>query len=280
VPPWLHAVRNIAKAWFVLGGVVALLTALGWWLDGLHLASLFFVVGCLIAATLFWYGPRIVLASLGARELPLAEAPLLHSVVERLALRAGVERPRLYLFAEGHPHALAVGRGAGGAAIGVTQGLVSMATPAELEGVLAHELAHIRHRDVVIQTPIVVLSGALVDTSRIGGFLERALLFVLGPVAASLVHVTLSPKRELAADGLAAEICGSPHPLADALIRLEQASELVDFKASPVTEPLYTIDPFADVGIAALFSTHPPVADRVARLRERDPDWREKLRAA
>ncbi|TMJ96742.1 MAG: protease HtpX [Actinobacteria bacterium] len=278
--PSLHAARNVAKAWLVLGGLVALLTALGWWLGGFGLASLFFVVACLMAGTLFWYGPRIVLASLGARELLLAEAPLLHSALEGLALRAGVGRPRLFLLADGHPHALAVGRGVNASAIGVTQGLVTMATPAELEGVLAHELAHIRHRDVVIQTPVVVLSGALVDVSRIGGFLERALLFVLGPVAASLVNVTLSPKRELAADARAAEICGSPHPLADALIRLEQASELVSFKASPVTEPLYTIDPFENEGIARLFSTHPPVATRVALLRDRDPEWREKLRAA
>jgi len=280
VRPSLHAARNVAKAWLVLGGLVALLTALGWWLGGFGLASLFFVVACLMAGTLFWYGPRIVLASLGARELLLAEAPLLHSALEGLALRAGVGRPRLFLLADGHPHALAVGRGVNASAIGVTQGLVTMATPAELEGVLAHELAHIRHRDVVIQTPVVVLSGALVDVSRIGGFLERALLFVLGPVAASLVNVTLSPKRELAADARAAEICGSPHPLADALIRLEQASELVSFKASPVTEPLYTIDPFENEGIARLFSTHPPVATRVALLRDRDPEWREKLRAA
>src|ERR671937_1168261 len=115
--------------------------------------------------------------------------------------------------------------------------------------------------------------------SRIGGWLERALLFVLGPVAAALVHLMLSPKREFAADRLAAELCDSPHGLADALIRLERASELVEFRASPATEPLYTINPFAEEGLAALFVTHPPVGDRVRRLRELDPDWREKLRA-
>ena len=145
---------------------------------------------------------------------------------------------------------------------------------------IAHELAHVRRRDVTVQTAAVVLAGALVEMSRIGGWLERALLFVLGPIAAAIVHVMLSPKRELAADRAAAGLCGSPHGLADALVRLEQASELVDFRASPATEPLYTINPFAEEGLAALFASHPPIAERVQRLRELDPTWRERLRAA
>jgi len=131
-----------------------------------------------------------------------------------------------------------------------------------------------------VQTTVVVLAAALVEASRIGGWLERMLLFVLGPIAAAFVHLLLSPKREFAADRLAAEICDSPHGLADALIRLEQASELVEFQASPATEPLYTINPFMEEGLAALFVTHPPAGERVRRLRALDPEWPEKLRAA
>lgn len=276
----MYAVRNVAKACLFLGGFVALLTALGWWLGGFTLASLFLVAGLLMAATLYWYGPRIVLASLGARELVPAEAPALYSAAERLAGAAGVDRPRLYLLEDGHPRAFAVGRGASGTGIALSQGLLGLASPAELEGILGHELAHLRHRDVVVQTPLVVVAGWLIEASRLGGFLERALLFVLGPVAASIVQVLLSPKREFAADAFAARLCASPHGIADALIRLEQAQELVSFKASPVTEPLYTLNPFASEGLAALFSTHPPVGERVRRLRALDPDWREKLRAA
>lgn len=268
------------KAWLFLGGFAALLTALGWWLGGLSLASVFLVVALLMVSTLYWYGPRVILASLGARELLLAEAPLLHSTLERLAMAAGVERPRLYVLPDGHPRALAVGRGRSSAAIALSQGLLTLSRPAELEGLLAHELAHIRHRDVVVQTPVVVVAGWLIEASRIGGMLERALLFVLAPVAASLVQVLLSPKREFAADAAAAGYCTSPHGLADALIRLEQAQELVSFRASPVTEPLYTVNPFEAIGIAALFTTHPPVGERVERLRNLDPDWREKLWAA
>jgi len=274
------AAKNVAKAFLLLGGFVAVFTALGWWLGGLRLASLFFLLCLLMAATLHWYGPRIVLASLGARELTLAEGALLHTTVERLAAQAGVDRPRVFVLLDGHPRAFAVGRGAGASALAVSQGLVTALPPAELEGVLAHELAKVKHRDVVVQTPVVVLTGWIVEASRIGGWLERSLLFVLAPIAASLVHVLLSPRRIFAADKRAARICGSPHGLADALIRLEQAIELISFNASPVTEPLYTVNPFEPVGLAAMFSTHPPIGERVQRLRDLDPEWREKLRAA
>ena len=137
-----------------------------------------------------------------------------------------------------------------------------------------------RNRDVLVQTIAVVVACLIVETSRIGGWLARGLLFVLGPVAAAFVHLLLSPKREFDADLLAAEYCESPHGLADALIRLEQASELVSFRASPATEPLYTLDPFIEEGLAGLFATHPTVAERVARLRALDPGWKQRLQAA
>ncbi|HEX2045070.1 MAG TPA: M48 family metalloprotease [Gaiellaceae bacterium] len=274
------AARNAAKAWLLLGGLAGGLFALGWWIGGFRLGSVFFVVGLLMAATVYWYGPRVLLASLGARELPLAEAPALHSTAERLAMQAGVERPRLFRLADGHPRSLAVGRGASWSGIALSEGLLGISTPAELEGVLAHELGRIRHRDVLVETPAVLLAGWLVEASRLGGWLERALLFVLGPVAASVVQVLVSPKRVLAADAFAARLCGSPHGLADALIRVEQAQELVLFRASPVTEPLYLLNPFEPTGLAAMFGTHPPVGERVRRLRDLDPDWRERLRAA
>ena len=276
----LLAPRNVAKAFLLLGGFVALLTAFGWWLDGFRVASVFFVVALLMAATLHWYGPRIVLASLRARELTVGEAAPLYATVERLAATAKVRRPKLYLLPDAHPRALAVGRGASDFGIAVSQGLASVTTPAELEGILAHELAHGKHRDVSIQTPAVLLAILLLEASRIGGFLQRALLFLLAPIAASLVNLLLSPRRELAADALAAHLCETPHGLADALVRLERAGELVEFQASPATEPLYTVNPFGPDRIAAMFATHPRTEERVRRLRAMDPDWGEKLRAA
>ena len=271
---------NVVKAWLLLAGGCGILAAIGWPLGGYRLVSLLIFFGLLVAGAAYWYSDRVALGMIGARELPLGEAPALHATVARLAALAAVSKPRLYLLPDGHPRALVAGPGPRGSAIAVSQGLLGALTPAELEGVLAHELVHIRHRDVLVQTSVVVLAAALIETSRIGGWLERGLLFVLAPVAAAVVNVVLSPKREFDADRGAAALCGSPHGLADALVRLDQASELVEFQANPATEPLYTFNPFAEEGLGALFVTHPPVGERVRRLRELDPDWREKLRAA
>jgi heat shock protein HtpX len=249
-------------------------------LGGYRLLSIFVFCGVLLAGALYWYSDRVAVGLVRARELPVGEAPGLHSAVERLAALSGVAKPRLYLMEDGLPRALAAGRGPRGSAIALSAGLLTAATPAELEAVLAHELAHVRHRDVVVQTAVVVLAATLIELSRIGGWFSRALLFVLGPVAAAFVHLMLSPKREFLADAAAAAICESPHPLADALVRLDQAAELVSFTGSPATEPLYTVNPFLEEGLAALFVTHPPVGERIRRLRELDPDWRDKLRAA
>jgi heat shock protein HtpX len=271
---------NILKTWLLVAGGCAAVAAVGWPLGGYRLVSLLVFFALLVAAAAYWYGERVVLGLVGARELQVAESPALHATTARLARVAGIPKPRLYLLADGYPRALAAGRGPRGGAIAVSRGLLVAAPAAELEGVLAHELAHIRNRDVLVQTAAVIVAAALVETSRIGGWLQRGLLFVLGPLAAAIVHLLLSPKREFRADRAAAALCGSPHGLADALIRLEQTEELFPFQSSPATEPLYTINPFDEKGLAALFVTHPSVADRVRRLRALDPNWREKLRAA
>jgi heat shock protein HtpX len=274
-------VLNLVKAWALLLATCAFLGLIGWWIGGYRLTSIFVFSGLLMGVAAYWYADRVALGMVGARELLPSEAPALHSAVDALAARANVIRPKLWLLADGHPRALAAGRGpGGGSAIAVSTGLLGALTPAELEGVLAHEVAHIRHRDILVQTTAVVVAALIVESSRIGGWLQRSLLFALGPVAAAFVHLLLSPNREFVADRAAAALCDSPHGLADALIRLEQAVEMVEFRASPATEPLYTINPFADEGLARMFNTHPTVAERVRRLRDLDPDWRDKLRAA
>jgi heat shock protein HtpX len=281
VSPRLLALRNVAKAWACLGVFGFLMGLAGWQFGGYRVGLLFLGGAALLASSLYWYADRIGMGMVGARELLPAEAPALHSTVERLASRGGVVKPKLYVLRDGYPRALSAGRGAGGgSALAVSVGLLGVASPAELEGVVAHELAHLRHRDVLVQTIAVVVAGAVVESSRVGGVLQRALLFVLGPLAAAFVHLLLSPKREFAADRAAAELCDSPHGLADALLRLDAAMELVEFQASPATEPLYTTNPFADERLARLFGTHPPTAERVQRLRELDPEWRASLRAA
>ena len=276
----LAATRNLLKVWGFVLVLCACLGLLGWSGGGYPLLSSVVFCSLLATAAAYWYADRVVMGMVGARELALAEAPLVHSTLERLAARANVVKPKLYVIPDGHPRAFAAGRGPRGSAIAVSRGLLGAAPPAELEGVLAHELAHIRARDVVTQEGVVVFAAALVEATRIGGALQRLLLFVLGPIAAAPVHLLLSPKREFAADRFAAELCESPHGIADALLRLELAGELVEFRANPATEPLYTINPFEPTGLAAMFGTHPPTEERVRRLRELDPDWREKLRAA
>jgi heat shock protein HtpX len=272
----LVAARNIVKAWLLVLALAGLFALVGWLIDGVRGLTIFVFCALLLAAGAYWTFDRVVLGMLEARELPLGEAPLLHSTVERLAARAGIVKPRLYLIPDGLPIAAATGRGVRSSAVAVSTGCVAACAPAELEGVLAHEIAHVRLHDVQVQTAAAVAAAVLLETSRIGGWFERALLFVLGPIAAACVHLLVSPKREFAADRYAATLCDSPHGLADALLRLEQATELVEFEGSPASEPLFTINPFAEDGLGALFVTHPPVAERVRRLRELDPTWRDR----
>jgi heat shock protein HtpX len=273
----LLAARNIVKAWLLVLALAGIFALIGYLIDGVRGLTIFVFCALLLAAGAYWTFDRVVLGMIGARELPVGEAPLLHSTVERLAARAGIAKPRLYLIPDGLPIAAATGRGARSSALAVSTGCVAACAPAELEGVLAHEIAHVRLHDVQVQTAASVAGAVLLETSRIGGWLERALLFVLGPIAAACVHLLVSPKREFAADRYAAKLCDSPHGLADALQRLEQAAELVEFEGSPASEPLFTINPYAEDGLGALFVTHPPVAERVRRLRELDPTWRDRV---
>jgi heat shock protein HtpX len=273
----LLAARNIVKAWLLVLALAGIFALVGYLIDGVRGLTIFVFCALLLAAGAYWTFDRVVLGMIGARELPLGEAPLLHSTVERLAVRAGIAKPRLYLIPDGLPIAAATGRGVRSSALAVSTGCVAACAPAELEGVLAHEIAHVRLHDVQVQTAASVAAAVLLETSRIGGWFERALLFVLGPIAAACVHLLVSPTREFAADRYAAKLCDSPHGLADALLRLEQAAELVEFEGSPASEPLFTINPYAEDGLGALFVTHPPVAERIRRLRGLDPTWRDRV---
>ena len=173
----LAAARNLLKAWLLLVGVCGALGLIGWGLGGLRFASLFICFGLLVAAAVYWNLDRAALGMVGARELAAAEAPLLQSTVERLAARARVAKPRLYLFPDGHPRVASTGRGPRVSSLAVSAGFLSITSPAELEGVLAHELAHVRNRDVMTQTIAVVLAGALVESSR-----DRRLAPALAPL--------------------------------------------------------------------------------------------------
>jgi heat shock protein HtpX len=278
--PRLAGPLNLLKLLLLLTALCGLPALVGAALNGWEGAGLFAFATVLAAVAVYSYCDRIALGMLGARELLPAEQPALHSTVERLASRANVHMPRLYLLPDTYPRVISAGRGPASSSLAFSAGLLGSASPAEIQGLVAHELAHVRARDVAVQTVVAVFGVLTLEASRLGGYLQRALLFVLAPVAAAFTHLLLSPKRELAADRAAAELCESPHGLADALLRLQQAADLVPLVANPATEPLYPVHPFGDDPMARMFDTHPPVNERVRRLRALDPGWLDKLRAA
>jgi heat shock protein HtpX len=261
---------NIVKT-VLLGTLVCGFFALvGWLLDGERGLALFLVATILLSATVVWHAERMLLAMLRAREVPVGERVYVHAALDRLAARAGVPVPRLYVIEDGHPRALAAGTGPRRAGIALTRGLLLAIQDDELEGLLAHELAHVRRRDVAVQTLVALLAVTILELSRIGWRWQSGLLYVLGPIAASFGNAFVAPARELRADAFAAEIAGSPHGLADALLRLEIAGELLRFAENPGTEPVYVVNPFADDRLASMFVTHPPTSQRVAALRALD----------
>jgi heat shock protein HtpX len=257
---------NLLKAFVLVGFLAALAGGAGWLIGRERSAALFAFCALLAAIAVYWLGDRALLGMLDARPFALAEDPLLRSATDRVAAQLRVASPKLCLIDDGFPRAFVVGRGPGSATLAVSTGLLRAVRRDELEAIIAHELAHVRSLDVLTQTFAVLLATMLVEASRIGGFLSRALLFVLAPVGAAFMHALLSPKREFAADRDAASVCG-PHNLADALLRLDRAGELVSFAASPTTEPLYTVDPFELDRLSRMFRSHPPLAERVLRLR-------------
>lgn len=262
------AALNLLKAWLMVVVLAGAAGALGWLIGG-STTALFFGFASLLAATsVYRYGDRALLGMLSARPFALAEDPVLRSTADTLAAKFGVRPPALYLIDDGFPRLFAVGRGPTSSSIAVSTGAIQALRREELEAAIAHELAHVRRRDVLVQTYAVLFAATLLEASRIGGWLRQVLLYVFAPIAAAFVNVLLSPKRELEADALATRATGRGHDLADALLRLDRASELVEFAASPATEPLYAVDPFADEGLARMFKTHPALDERVRRLRE------------
>jgi heat shock protein HtpX len=258
---------NIFKTWLLVGILTGLAAGVGWLLAGTRGLALFVFCSALAALAVYAYGDRALLGMLGARTYAIAEDPLLRSTVDRLAAGLDISPPKLYLVDDLFPRCFTVGRGPRSSAVAVSTGLFGALPPDEVAAVLAHELAHIRSRDVLAQTFAVLLASMLVESSRVGGWFSRALLYVLAPVGAAFVHLVLSPKRELRSDELAAALTGTPHDLADALFRLDRASELVAFAASPASSPLYPIDLFDDSRLSRMFRTHPPLDERLTRLR-------------
>ena len=233
----------------------------------------------------YWYSDKIVLSMYSARELSPEEAPYLHQIVEELAARAGIPKPRVCIVPEEAPNAFATGRNPENAVVAVTDGIMRLLSPQELRGVIAHEIGHIVNRDILIQTIAGVMASAIVTLANILQFsaifggnrdengnsnpLAALVLAILAPIAASLIQMAISRSREYLADDTGAALCGQPLALAGALHRLGQASGQIPMhQGNPSTEQMFIVTPlFGNGGMARLFSTHPPLEERIARLQ-------------
>lgn len=273
---------NNLKTTFLLGAMMALAMSLGYAFggsNGLLIGLVFGSVGNLIA---YFYSDKIALASMGGQQVSREDIPWLHDMIERLALKAGLPMPRIYVCPQAAPNAFATGRSPRHAAVAITQGMLRNFPPREIEGVMAHELAHIRHRDMLISTIASVMAGMISyaghmffyfggggrrDEQSPFGAIGALMMMILAPFAAMLIQLAISRSREYAADNYAGELIGDPAQLAAALQRLQRGNEHVPTDTNPAFHNLYIAQPLSGGGIGTLFSTHPPMEKRIAALR-------------
>jgi len=263
--------------------MMALLMLVGQWLgqeQGLFLA---FFISLAMNFGMYWFSDKIVLMSYRAREVRQDEAPKLYAIVQKLSMQAELPMPKVYIIPGETPNAFATGRNPQHAAVAATEGILKVLSEDELEGVIAHELAHVKHRDILTGTIVAAMAGAITFLTRMamyasmfgGGSRDREnsnpvgeiLLLILAPIAAMLIQFAVSRSREFAADEGGARISGRPLSLANALRKLERGAELIPMQnAGTATAHMFIVNPLRGGGIMKLFSTHPPTAERVARL--------------
>jgi heat shock protein HtpX len=267
----------------LLATLTGLLVVIGALIGGPQMASTFFIFAMLINLGSYFFSDKLALKMSRAKPIDESEAPRLYQIVRELTTRAGLPMPRLYMIPQDQPNACATGRNPKHSAVAVTRGITKLLSEDELRGVLAHELAHVKHRDILIQSVASAIGAAITyiaymlmwfggdEDSGPLGIVASLALVILAPIAASIIQLSISRQREYAADAGGAEICGNPESLASALLRLEQGAEAMPMQVNQAAEPLYIVRPFKGGGIAGLFSTHPPIEERVRRLRQMRP---------
>jgi heat shock protein HtpX len=261
----------------LLATLTGLLVGIGYLIGGPGTALTFLFIGLALNLVMFWFSDKIALRMSRAQPLSEEEAPRLYQMVRELSHSAGVPMPRLYMIPASQPNAFATGRSPKHSAVAVTQGITQLLSESELRGVIAHELAHIRNRDVLIQTVAAAIGGAITwlgyallfmgDDESPLGLIGALAMVLLAPIAATIIQLAISRQREYAADATGAKISGSANALADALERLEAGAKAMPMQVNQAAEPLYIVKPFSGGGMASLFSTHPPIEERVRRLR-------------
>ena len=273
---------NFARTAILLAGLTGLFLAVGYLLGGPAGMGIALVVALGMNAFAWWNSDRMLLSMYGAEEVDERRAPELCAMVRRMSQRAGLPMPRVYVVQNDQPNAFATGRNPENAAVAATTGLLQTLSPREVEGVMAHELAHVKNRDTLIMTITATVAGAVSMLANFGlffgggrnsplGFAGALLIAVLAPMAAMLVQMAISRAREYEADRLGAEICGDPLALASALERLERGAARIDNHAAernPATAHMFIVNPLHAHKADKLFSTHPSTANRVRALRD------------
>jgi heat shock protein HtpX len=269
------------RTWILLAGLSALFVAVGGLVGGTSGIFVFLLIAVGFNFAMFWFSDRLALKMSRARPLEPGEARDLAADVEDLAQRARIPVPRLYLIPSQQPNAFATGRSPKHSAVAVTEGLLALMPRDQVRGVIAHELAHIKNRDVLVTTIAAMIGAAI---SAVAHFLQFQWLFggddddsplgivgtlaavLIAPIAAMLLQFAVSRQREYLADATAAELLGTGRPLADALGTLQRGVEVLPMEVNPATASLYIVNPLTGGGMSALFSTHPPIAARIERL--------------
>jgi len=284
---------NTLKVGVLLVALTALFIFVGDAIGGRGGAMIAFALALVMNLISYWFSDKIVLSMYGARPLSPVDAPELYRMVERLAERAGIPVPRLYVVPGEQPNAFATGRDPAHAAVAVTAGLLHLLDTEEVEGVLAHEIAHIKHRDTLTMTVVATIAGAVMlladmarwamifggarsDDREGGNPLVYLFVMIVAPIAAMLIQLAISRAREYEADATGAKLAGSPDGLISALRKLEQASRMIPMQASPSTAHLFIVNPLRGMGgtLMSLFMTHPPIDERIRRLQQmRGSEW-------
>jgi heat shock protein HtpX len=274
---------NMFKTALLLAVLTAMLVLIGGAVGGRQGMLVAFVFALFMNFFSYWFSDRIVLAMYGARPIDEAQAPALYAIVRRLAMRARIPMPRVYMIESDSPNAFATGRNPEHAAVAVTDGIMRILDDEELEGVLAHELAHVANRDVLISTIAATLAGAITYLAHMAQWaamfggrnddeegsnpVAAILMAIVAPIAAMLVQLAVSRAREFQADASGAKYAGRTWGLAKALEKLDMAAHQVPLPANPATAHLFIVNPLSGQSLMRLFSTHPPIEERIARLR-------------
>ncbi len=279
---------NRFKTTLLLSLLTVLLVFMGGAIGGQGGMLIAFVMAAVMNFGSYWFSDKLVLRMYNAQEITRADNPAFYEMVERLASRAGLPMPKVYIIPDQSPNAFATGRNPRHAAVAATEGILRILSPEELEGVMAHELGHVMNRDILISTIAATFAGAISmigsmlqwgamlgagrgddeEGGGIGGLVGSLAMAILAPIAAMLIQMAVSRSREYLADATGAQISGRPQSLASALAKLQQASQLIPMQeARPATAHMFIVNPLTGGGLMSLFSTHPPMEERIARLQ-------------